>query len=79
MALYQAFNWDAPKFAHVPLLCDTNGAKLSKRNHDINISAYREKEIFPEALINFCALLGWSHDKASDVFSLKELEHAVRP
>ncbi|PGH10492.1 glutamate-tRNA ligase [Helicocarpus griseus UAMH5409] len=75
IALYNAFGWEPPAFGHVPLLTEKSGQKLSKRNVDIDISHFRdEKEIFPEVLDNFTALLGWSHSRKSDVFSLKELE-----
>ncbi|KAJ3941397.1 Glutamate--tRNA ligase mitochondrial [Colletotrichum fioriniae] len=60
IALYDAFNWEAPTFAHAGLLCAQNGEKLSKRNHDIDISSYRDKGILPSALNNWLALLGWS-------------------
>ncbi|EFR04814.1 glutamyl-tRNA synthetase [Nannizzia gypsea CBS 118893] len=75
MALYNAFEWTPPQFGHVPLLVDMNGQKLSKRNADIDISFFKDQQgIFPETLANFAALLGWSHTRKSDVFSLKELE-----
>ncbi|EGE04210.1 glutamyl-tRNA synthetase [Trichophyton equinum CBS 127.97] len=75
MALYNAFEWKPPQFGHVPLLVDMNGQKLSKRNADIDISFFKDQQgIFPETLANFAALLGWSHTRKSDVFSLKELE-----
>ncbi|EFE42728.1 hypothetical protein TRV_02448 [Trichophyton verrucosum HKI 0517] len=75
MALYNAFEWKPPQFGHVPLLVDMNGQKLSKRNADIDISFFKDQQgIFPETLSNFAALLGWSHTRKSDVFSLKELE-----
>ncbi|KAK1536380.1 tRNA synthetase class I [Colletotrichum costaricense] len=60
IALYDAFKWEAPTFAHAGLLCAQNGEKLSKRNHDIDISSYRDKGILPSALNNWLALLGWS-------------------
>ncbi|KAH0441453.1 glutamyl-tRNA synthetase [Colletotrichum camelliae] len=60
IALYDAFNWTPPTFAHAGLLCAQNGEKLSKRNHDIDISSYRERGILPSALNNWLALLGWS-------------------
>jgi glutamyl-tRNA synthetase len=79
MALYNAFNWEPPKFGHVPLLVEKSGQKLSKRNADIDIAYFKEKQgIFPETLINFAALLGWSHSQKSDTFSLENLEKAVR-
>ncbi|KAM5444497.1 Glutamate--tRNA ligase mitochondrial [Microsporum audouinii] len=75
VALYNAFGWTPPQFGHVPLLVDMNGQKLSKRNADIDISFFKDQQgIFSETLANFAALLGWSHTRKSDVFSLKELE-----
>lgn len=79
VALYKAFNWVPPKFGHVPLLVDTSGQKLSKRNADIDVAQFRdEKGVLPGALVNFAALLGWSHTLRSDVFDPKELVQAVR-
>ncbi|WEW61248.1 Glutamate--tRNA ligase mitochondrial [Emydomyces testavorans] len=75
VALYDAFQWQPPIFGHVPLLVEKSGQKLSKRNADIDIACFRdEKKIMPATLINFAALLGWSHSQKSDVFDLKELE-----
>jgi glutamyl-tRNA synthetase len=73
IAMYSAFGWEPPEFAHVGLLVDENGNKLSKRNFDTNISAFKEMEIFPETLTNFTALLGWSHKEKSDVMDLRTL------
>ncbi|KAF2475077.1 glutamyl-tRNA synthetase [Lindgomyces ingoldianus] len=73
IAMYAAFGWEPPAFAHVGLLVDEQGNKLSKRNFDTDISAFKEMEIFPEALTNFAALLGWSHKAHSDVMDLQNL------
>lgn len=78
MALYNAFKWTPPSFAHVPLLVDRSGQKLSKRNADIDLSSFKDQQgIFPSTLVNFASLLGWSHSEKSDVLSLKELEQIV--
>ncbi|OAX81729.1 glutamate-tRNA ligase [Emergomyces africanus] len=75
VALYNALGWEPPAFGHVPLLTEKSGQKLSKRNVDIDISFFKDKqEVFPEALVNFAALLGWSHSRKSDIFALKDLE-----
>ncbi|KAI9793880.1 MAG: Glutamate--tRNA ligase mitochondrial [Peltula sp. TS41687] len=71
--LYQAFGWKPPAFAHVGLLQDKLGQKLSKRNLDVDISAYRRLGVFPGALVNFLVLLGWSHREESDVMTMEEL------
>lgn len=73
IAMYQAFGWTPPEFAHVGLLVDDKGNKLSKRNFDTDITAFKEMEIFPETLTNFAALLGWSHKEKSDVMDLETL------
>ena len=73
IAMYDAFAWTPPQFAHVGLLVDETGHKLSKRNFDTDISAFKEMEIFPETLTNFAALLGWSHHERSDVMDLATL------
>lgn len=92
--LYQAFGWEAPEFAHLPLILKPIGnGKLSKRDGDKlgfpvfpldwtdpisgqKSSGYREKGFFPEAVINFLALLGWNDGTDKELFSLEELENA---
>ena len=88
--LYRAFAWQAPEFAHLPLILKPVGnGKLSKRdgdklgfpvfpldwkNEDGTISTgYREKGFFPEAVVNFLALLGWNDGTEQELFSLDEL------
>ena len=74
IALYNAFGWEPPTIGHVPLLVDENHQKLSKRNLDTDISIFKVRGVFPEAFVNFAALLGWSHQHSSDVMNLQELE-----
>ena len=71
--LYNAFGWKPPQFAHVGLLLDKDGYKLSKRNMDNNVTSYQQAGIFPEAVINYAALLGWSHNLGSDFLPLPKL------
>ncbi|CBX98570.1 similar to glutamyl-tRNA synthetase [Plenodomus lingam JN3] len=73
IAMYSAFGWTPPQFAHVGLLVDEQGNKLSKRNFDTDITAFKDMEIFPETLTNFAALLGWSHREKTDVMDLPTL------
>ncbi len=73
IAMYNAFAWTPPQFAHVGLLVDQNNNKLSKRNFDTDISAFKQMEIFPETLTNFAALLGWSHHEKTDIMDLATL------
>lgn len=79
VALYEAFGWKPPRFAHVGLLLDKSGQKLSKRMGSMDVAKFRSEGIFPESLINFVALLGWSHKKPNEVMSLKDLIQNVCP
>ena len=64
--LYEAFGWEPPKFIHISSILNKRGGKLSKRDGDVTVEAYRDNGYLPEALINFSALIGWSpYAKAS--------------
>jgi len=83
--LYNAFGWEAPKFAHLPLIMKPVGkGKLSKRDGEKmgfpvfpltwnDSIGYREEGYFPEAVINFLALLGWNPGTEQEIFTLEEL------
>jgi len=71
--LYEYFGWDPPVFAHLPLLLNPDKSKLSKRQGDVAVEEYRAKGYFPEALVNFVALLGWNPGTDREIFSLEEL------
>jgi len=73
--LYEAFGWQAPLFAHLPLLLNADKSKLSKRQGDVAVEDYLKKGYLKEALINFVALLGWNPGKGNtqEIFSLEEL------
>lgn len=64
---------DVPAFAHLPLLVDERGRPLSKRWGDVAVSAYREQGFLPEAMVNYLALLGWSYDDRTNIFSMDQL------
>lgn len=61
LMIYKAFGWDAPVFAHIPLIHDEDGKKLSKRGGAAGTKHYRDAGILPEAMRNYLARLGWSH------------------
>lgn len=72
--LYQAFAWEAPIFIHLPLLLNKGGGKLGKRQGDVFVENYRQAGYLPEAIINFCALLGWHPKDDKEILSLEELK-----
>lgn len=71
--LYDAFGWEKPQFAHLPLLLSTERKKLSKRDGDVAVSDYKDKGFRPEALINFVALLGWNPTADREIFTMDEM------
>jgi glutamyl-tRNA synthetase len=74
--LYKAFGWEPPLFIHLPLILNkTGGGKLSKRQGDVFVEQYLAQGYLPEALINFCALLGWHPKNDTEIFTLAELEN----
>lgn len=71
--IYEAFGWTPPKFAHLPLLLNSDRSKLSKRQGDVAVEDYLKKGYLPETLINFVALLGWNPTSDREVYSHDEL------
>ena len=62
LAIIRGMGWDEPKYAHIPLIHGSDGAKLSKRHGALGVDAYRdEMGILPEALANYLLRLGWGH------------------
>jgi glutamyl-tRNA synthetase len=73
LVLYAMFGWTAPVFAHLPLLRNPDRSKISKRHSHTSLHWYRDQGYLPEALLNFLALLGWSHPEEKEAFPLEEL------
>ncbi|MBN1446326.1 MAG: glutamate--tRNA ligase [Bacteroidetes bacterium] len=72
--LYEFLGWEAPLFAHLPLLLNPDRSKLSKRQGDVAVEDYRRKGFLPEALVNFVAMLGWNPGDDRELFTMSELE-----
>ena len=73
--LYQAFGWDLPTFAHIPLFLNPDGkGKMSKRKGTVSARSFLEKGYLPEALLNFFMILGWARDdqEKDEIMSLEE-------
>ena len=71
--LYRSFGWEHPKFIHFPVILDKEGGKLSKRKGNVAVEAYRAEGYLPEALINFCALMGWHPKNDNEILSIDEI------
>lgn len=74
VAMIRAMGWEAPAYAHIPLIHGPDGKKLSKRHGALGVDAYRDMGYLPEALRNYLLRLGWGH---GDV-ELIDTEEAIR-
>jgi glutamyl-tRNA synthetase len=63
---------EVPHFAHLPMILDEHGAKLSKRTGAADVMQYRDMGYLPHALLNYLVRLGWSHGD-QEIFSIEEM------
>ena len=61
LMVYRGMGWQAPVFAHIPLIHGSDGAKLSKRHGALGVDAYRDMGFLPDAMVNYLLRLGWGH------------------
>jgi glutamyl-tRNA synthetase len=84
IALFRAFGVEPPKYAHIPLILNADGTKMSKRDKGASLTTYMEEGYAPEALVNYLCLLGWSPKNnrekmpISDVIEVFDLPHILR-
>jgi glutamyl-tRNA synthetase len=76
--LFDAFGWNRPIWCHLPLVTRTDGKKFSKRHGDSALHEYREQGFLPEAIVNFCALLGWSFGDDIELFTKDQAAERFR-
>jgi glutamyl/glutaminyl-tRNA synthetase len=60
IALFRAFGVEPPKYAHIPLILNGDGSKMSKRDKGASLTTYLDEGFLPEAVDNYLCLLGWS-------------------
>jgi len=74
IAVYHAFGWEPPAFAHLSTILGPDRTRLSKRHGATSIESFRQMGILPEALRNYLALLGWSPaDGKTEIMNDREL------
>lgn len=69
--IYKAFNGTPPKFLHLPIVCNLDGKKLSKRDFGFSIRDLKKEGFLPEAIVNYLAIIGGSFK--DEIMSLEEL------
>ncbi|MFP5519809.1 MAG: glutamate--tRNA ligase [Bdellovibrionia bacterium] len=73
MMIYEAMGWALPQFGHMSLILDDDRQKLSKRKGAVACSQFHAEGYLPEAILNFIALLGWSHPDGNEIHTLPEM------
>lgn len=73
--IYEALGLKVPEFAHISLILNTEGRKMSKRDGDTAVIDYQAKGYLPEAVVNFISLMGWAPPGEEEFFTLEELEN----
>jgi len=76
IALFRAFGVEPPKYAHIPLILNIDGTKMSKRDTGASLTTYMEEGYPPEALVNYLCLLGWSPKNNREKMPLGEIIEA---
>lgn len=72
--VFQALGWKTPEFAHLPLILNEDKSKLSKRKNKVSVDDYLKDGYYPQALLNFLALIGWNPgDTEQEIFTMDEL------
>lgn len=74
--LYEALGWDPPEFGHLSMILGPDRRKLSKRHGATSVEELRDRGFLPQAVVNYLALLGWSHPRGVEVLSPAELVEA---
>ena len=72
--LYQALGAEPPKFAHIPLILNHEGKKLSKRDGGSSVAYFVENGYVPEAVLNYLCLLGWSPGENREMLTMTEVQ-----
>ena len=73
IALFRAFGVEPPKYAHIPLILNIDGTKMSKRDKGASLTSYMEEGYAPEAIVNYLCLLGWSPKNNREKMPISEV------
>lgn len=73
IALFKAFGVEPPKYAHIPLILNIDGTKMSKRDKGASLMTYLDEGYAPEAVVNYLCLLGWSPKGNREKVPIKEV------
>ena len=71
--LYKALGAQPPRFAHIPLILNRDGSKMSKRDQGAAVGSYIAEGYAPEAVVNYLCLLGWSPKDNREILEIAEI------
>ncbi|MDB6059566.1 MAG: gltX1 [Verrucomicrobiales bacterium] len=73
IAMFRAFGVEAPKYAHIPLILNPDGTKMSKRDLGASLQTYVDEGFDPAAVVNYLSLLGWSPKENREKMPIEEI------
>ncbi len=73
IALFKALGAEPPKYAHIPLILNKDGSKMSKRDLGASVTTYIEGGFVPAGVVNYLLLLGWSPKDDQEVFRIEDV------
>lgn len=73
LMLYDAFEWKRPMFGHLSMILGANRKKLSKRDDAVSMKDFIQGGYLPEAILNYVALLGWSHANGEELLQMQDM------
>jgi len=76
LALFAGFGIEPPKYAHIPLILNNDGSKMSKRDKGAHLQSYIDEGFAPEAVRNYLCLLGWSPKANREIVPIEEIIQA---
>jgi len=73
MAMFEAMGYPLPEFAHVSMILGEDGSRLSKRHGATSVEKYRKMGYLPRSIVNYLALLSWSHSDEREIMSMEDM------
>lgn len=73
LMIYEGMGWLTPEFGHLSLILDEDRQKLSKRKGATSCHEFKNEGYLPHALLNFVALLGWSHENGQEILTMEQM------
>jgi glutamyl-tRNA synthetase len=77
--LFNAFERPAPTYAHIPLILNPSGSKMSKRDEGSSVESYQQAGFLASAVVNYLSLLGWTHPQEQEKLQPQDIINHFDP